>query len=324
MNIVLKGVHAATHEAVLRRKLALPAEITGCDGSEPRERLAAALAEADVAVAMSWRAPVPPAPRLKLLQLPGAGLDGIDVSEVPEGAQICNVFGHETGISEYVLLAMLEWQVRLSEMDAAFKAGSWRHSLIRLGPQHGEVAGKTVGLVGYGHIGRAVAARAKACAMRVVAVTRTPPGNEASLDAAFPTERLHEALAQCDFVVLACPLNDATRNLIDRAALAAMPPHAVLINVARAAVVDEDALYEALGESRIGGAILDVWYRYPKPDGPDVAPSRHPFHALDNVIMTPHASGWTEGLIERRWTVIADNIARLADGRPLHNPVARP
>jgi phosphoglycerate dehydrogenase-like enzyme len=324
MKSVLKGIHAATREAVLRRKLAHPADIAACDGSEPQEALAAALADADVAVAMSWRAPVPPAPNLKLLQLPGAGLDGIDFSLVPEGAQVCNVFGHETGIAEYVLLAMLEWQVRLGEMNAAFKAGSWRHSLIRLGPQHGEVAGKTVGLIGYGHIGRAVAQRAKACAMRVVAITRTPPGDDANLDAAFPIARLHEALAQCDVVVLACPLTEATRNLIDGAALAAMRPHAVLINVARAAVVDEDALYEALSGGRIGGAVLDVWYRYPKPGGPDVRPSRRPFHELDNVIMTPHASAWTEGLIERRWTVIADNIARLADGRPLHNQVTRP
>ena len=324
MKIVLKGIHAAANEAVLRRKLALAADIVACDGSEPAGALAEALAEADVAVAMNWCAPLPPVPRLKLLQLPGAGTDGIDPALVPAGAALCNVYGHEIGISEYVMLAMLEWQIRLGDMNAAFKAGSWRHSLIRMGPTHGEVAARTVGVVGYGHIGRAVAARAKAFGMRVVAVTRTPPGDDAALDAAYPAERLADALGECDFVVLACPLTEHTRGLIDSAALAAMKPEAVLINVARGQVVDEDALYRALRDRSIGGAVLDVWYSYPNADGPDVAPSRQPFHELDNVIMTPHASGWTEGLIERRWTVIADNIGRLADGRPLHNRIARP
>ena len=74
----------------------------------------------------------------------------------------------------------------------------------------------------------------------------------------------------------------------------------------------------------IGGAVLDVWYRYPPPGEDEARPSRHPFHMLDNVIMTPHASAWTDGLLERRWTVIADNIDRFAAGRPMRNIVALP
>jgi phosphoglycerate dehydrogenase-like enzyme len=103
-----------------------------------------------------------------------------------------------------------------------------------------------------------------------------------------------------------------------------MRPEAVLINVARGPIVDEDALYQTLSARTIRGAVLDTWYRYPGPGDPDVQPSRHPFHELDNVVMTPHCSGWTEGLMERRFAVIADNIERLRAGRPLLNQVHPP
>ena len=110
-------------------------------------------------------------------------------------------------------------------------------------------------------------------------------------------------------------------RLIGRSEFAHMKPEAVLINVARGPIVDEDALYEALANRTIRGAVLDVWYRYPEPRDAALRPSRHPFHHLDNVVMTPHCSGWTEGLMERRFAVIIDNIQRLRDGRPLLNQV---
>ena len=100
-----------------------------------------------------------------------------------------------------------------------------------------------------------------------------------------------------------------------------MRPEAVLINVSRAAIVEEAGLYEALRARRIGGAILDVWYAYPTPDAPDAAPSRFPFQALDNVLMTPHASAWTREMVGRRWRFIAANLDRLARGEPVQNVV---
>jgi phosphoglycerate dehydrogenase-like enzyme len=88
--------------------------------------------------------------------------------------------------------------------------------------------------------------------------------------------------------------------------------------------VDEDALYEACKAGRIGGAVIDVWWRYPKGKDDRLLPSRHPLHELDNVILTPHTSGWSAGLHERRWRVIAANLDRLARGEPLVNLVRRP
>ena len=100
-----------------------------------------------------------------------------------------------------------------------------------------------------------------------------------------------------------------------------MKPTAAIINVARGLVIDEDALYDTLMERRIAGAIIDAWYNYPTPDNLSIPPSKHPFHELPNVLMTPHSSIWTRGMIARRWAAIANNIDQFAGGGPLANVV---
>jgi phosphoglycerate dehydrogenase-like enzyme len=101
-----------------------------------------------------------------------------------------------------------------------------------------------------------------------------------------------------------------------------MKPGAFLINIARGPIVDEDALYAALRDRQIAGAALDVWWQYPNPAEPYRRGSRHPFHELPNVIATPHNSGWTTGMVGRRWDEIAGNLSRFARGEPLANVVA--
>jgi phosphoglycerate dehydrogenase-like enzyme len=233
---------------------------------------------------------------------------------------VCNCFEHEIGIAEYVLATMLEWSIGIRRLDDKFRQGSWAGSYL-LGPRHGEVFGKAVGILGYGHIGREVARRARAFGMRVTCCTRTPRPDDLA-DEVLGRDRLPDVLASSDFVVVALPLTDDTRGLLNEAALASMRPSAVLINVARGAIVDEEALYTALKERRIAGAILDVWYRYPPRRRPEPTwPSAFPFHDLDNVLMTPHASGWTDGLLVRRNRAMATNLNRLARGEPLLNVV---
>ena len=100
-----------------------------------------------------------------------------------------------------------------------------------------------------------------------------------------------------------------------------MKPDAFLINIARGQVIDEDALYAALRDGRLGGAALDVWWQYPTAAEPNRRGSRHPFHELPNVIVTPHNSGWTSGMVRRRWDEIAENIRRFARGDSLINVV---
>jgi phosphoglycerate dehydrogenase-like enzyme len=134
--------------------------------------------------------------------------------------------------------------------------------------------------------------------------------------------QLHELLAASDVVVVTIPLSDSTRGLIDAAALAAMKPTAILVNVARGAVVDEKALHTALTDGTIAGAGIDVWWRNPRdPDTP--LPSHLDFTALDNVVLTPHQSGHTEEVFAGRAGDITDHIDALGAGLPLHHVVDR-
>ncbi len=300
--------------------LRTPWKIEVADSADP-SAFAQALRDADAIVSMAWSASFPPAPKLRLLQLPGAGTDAISFEHVPPTAAVCNAFEHEIGISEYVIAGMLEWTIGFRKLDPCIRQGDWTGSYI-CGPHHGEMFGKTLGIIGYGHIGREVAKRAKAFGMRILGCGRQSHPGDAYCESVRTADALDEVLAASDFVLIAVPLNSATRNLIDAARLGAMKPTAVLINVARGAIVDEAALFSALNSKQIGGAILDVWYRYPQQGhnrGP--VPWNYPFNELENVILTPHASGWTDGLTARRNRVIAENLDRLARAEPYINLV---
>jgi phosphoglycerate dehydrogenase-like enzyme len=187
-----------------------------------------------------------------------------------------------------------------------------------------ELAGKTLCILGYGHIGRALAQRARAFGMDVRAMRRDrSAGADASVDVLGGPEDLRDLLRQADYVVVTLSLNDSTRGLIGKAELDLMKPSAFLVNVARAEIIDEAALYRALADRRIAGAALDVWYRYPAGPGATF-PGNCPFHELPNVLMTPHVSGWTAGMLAARVTLIVDNIERIARGEPPANVITSP
>jgi phosphoglycerate dehydrogenase-like enzyme len=290
---------------------------------EDRNELQHKLANADAMISMNWARDMPDAPKLKLLQLPGAGTDDIAFDSVPVRAAVCNVFEHEIGIAEYVLSAMLQWVIGIPRMDAALRRGEWYGSHLA-GPRHGELYGQTLGIIGYGRIGREVAMRARAFGLNILACSRTPRPGDGLVEHVEPMEKLDALLAQSDFILLAIPLESSTTGLIDRERLGKMKPAAFIINVARGALVDEKALYEACRDRRIGGAAIDTWYRYPAPGETRGAPSSLPFRDLDNVIMTPHGSGWTDSLRPRRCRLIAQNLDRVARGEPLVNVVRQP
>ena len=319
-NLVVLDSVAPERIATLRRHLGPRWEIF--ETKPGASELAGALAAADAVITFEFGTALPPTPRLRLLQISGAGYDQVDLARLPPGCTLCNVYEHEIGMAEYVLAGMLEWTIGLRAMDRRLRQGDWLGSFHK--PDfHGELAGKTLGIVGFGHIGAEVARRARAFDMRVGAVTRTPRPSEL-LDWVAPMAELDARLPECDFVLLCCPLNETTRGLIDRRRLALMKPSSVLINVARGEVADEDALYEALLDKTIAGAILDVWYVYPSAGNREPLPAYRPFHELANVIMSPHASGCTDRLLDRRWQVMTENLERFAAGRELRNQVPLP
>jgi phosphoglycerate dehydrogenase-like enzyme len=326
MRVILLGDLVSSYVPAMKPKLTVPCElIPVADKAEP-EAMQEAFAAADAALVLAWPKGLPAAPRLKLVQVSGAGYEAVDFDAVPAEAAVCNAFGHEEAMGEYAVMAMLAWCHRFLTYNTAFRRGSWRLGSRFGGPFHDELNGKTVGILGLGRIGAAVATRAKALGTSVVAINRSERPKPAFVDRLYRWGELHDFLKACDFVVVCCALNAETKGLVDRAALAAMGRSAVIMNLARGPVIDEDALYEALKARRIGGAILDVWWQYPPLDQPEAPPSRHEFRKLSNVFMTPHVSGWTHGMLDRRMAQVADNVARLARGEPLINVVrpARP
>jgi phosphoglycerate dehydrogenase-like enzyme len=258
---------------------------------------------------------------MKLLHAPAAGTDSIDRTCLPPQAKLANCFGHENAISEYVMAALLARHVPLHDADQALRQGEWRYFAGRPGALRTELSSQTMGLVGFGHIAIALAHRAKAFGMKVLVANRSAIQSP-EVDSSFLLEDLHAFMAACDCVVVTLPLTDNTRSLINANALSCMRSDAILVNVGRGAVVDEAALFDSLKEQRIGGAIIDTWYQYPSAETVNCAPSKFDFASLQNVLMTPHMSGWTQGTVLRRQQTIADNINRLSSGRPLLNVIS--
>jgi phosphoglycerate dehydrogenase-like enzyme len=323
MKALFVGAFAAAQAGRITPKLETALDTTVVADRSDLAAFAAGLVEAEIVVTEAWSAGMPAAPRLRLLQAPLTGVDAIDAAAVPKGVTVCNAYGHEPAVAEYAIMAMLMWRHRVVEISQAFRAGSWRWSPLVGGQLHAELAGQTVGVVGLGHIGREIAWRAAALGCKVLAANRTARDKPPGVERLYALADLDDMLGRCDIVALCCALTPDTQGLIDARRLAAMRPNALLINVARGAVCDEEALYAALRDGRLAGAALDTWWNYPTAAEPERRPSRYPFQGLPNVLMTPHCSPWTDGTVERRAVDIARNLDRCARGEALANIVFR-
>jgi len=215
---------------------------------------------------------------------------------------------YDRSVAEMVLAYMLLVVKELPGFLRLQAEHRWQKASLR------EMEGLTVGFVGFGGIGRQVAAWARPLGMRIVATRRHPEGAAFPVDLMLPPERLPELLAQSDFVVVGLPSTPQTRGLIGAHALAQMKPGAWLINVARGGLVDEAALVSALRAGRLGGACLDVFEEEPLPQD-------SPLWSLPNVILTPHTSGLSPRLHERSAELFLENLGRYVAGRPLLNVV---
>lgn len=281
----------------------------------------------------SFATPLPSpeqAPRLKWVQLYSAGIDKIVNEPLFRTSVIFTTASgvHASTMAEYVFTMILAWFHRLPQLMERKQREQWatsaeRHSLFL--PE--ELCGKTLGIVGYGSIGRQAARLAKAFGMHVLAMqhnsNHSDPGFQfpgigdpagSFPDRYYAPDQLHKLLAESDVVLIAVPLTAQTAGMFDRAAFAAMKQTAFLVNIARGDVCDETALIDALTEKRIGGAALDVFHQEP-------LPAHHPLWQLPNVFISPHTAGLTPLYNERAATIFEENVQRYVTGQPLLNVV---
>lgn len=268
------------------------------------------------------------AKKLKLIQLCCAGTENIPWDSLKDkDIYVSNTRGAESVlIAEHAIALLLALDKSIVSRHNKFQQG------IMDKESSSEVSGKTLGILGLGSIGTEVAKRALAFDMRVIAIKRHPSkrsGRELSLDFICDADGLEEVLKgldfiggpddlekilkMSDFIVITLPLTPKTRGLIEERELRMMKKSIFLVNVSRAAIVDEEALYRALKERRIAGAGLDVWYKKPK----------YLIHKLDNVIATPHVAGATGAPVRNELKILAENISRISRGEKPINQVDR-
>ena len=305
--------------AIIRHAAPPGIEVLTLDADSDDERKAK-LARADVAIVASHplRQPLIDAARsLRLVHHQGVGWQdtvdhqalrarGIRLATTPEGTT--------TGVAEHALLLMLACCKLLPYADRELREGRFHVNALRARSR--ELAGMTIGYVGFGRIGQAVAQRVRAFEATGIyhdaAVTLDAP---AERDLSVRAGTLDEVLATADIVSLHLPLTAATRNLIGRKEIAGMKRGAMLVNTARGGIVDEDALAEALADGHLAAAGLDVFAKEP----PDPA---HPLFALANVVVTPHISAGTRDALATKMRALFDNVERFFRGEPLRNEIS--
>ena len=253
------------------------------------------------------------APRVRWVHSKAAGLDTMLFPALIESpVPLTNGSGvFSQSLGEFVLAAVLYFAKDFRRMVRNQMAGRWEQFDVV------EVTGQTVGIVGYGDIGRAAATRLRAMGLRILAVRRQGPSLynvDPLVDRIYSPDRRVEMIAQCDYVVAAAPLTPDTRGLIGEAEFAAMKPNAVVINVGRGPVIDEAAMVRALTEGRIKGAGLDVFDQEPLPEG-------HPFYRLENVLLSPHCADHTADWQEQAMRFFLQQFERYRTGEPLLNVV---
>jgi phosphoglycerate dehydrogenase-like enzyme len=217
------------------------------------------------------------------------------------------VFSQSLG--EFVLAAILYFAKDFRRMMRNQVAGVWEQFDVD------EIACQTVGIVGYGDIGRAAATRAHAMGMKVLAIKRHPPQSpDPLIDQFYPPEALLEMLGRCDYVVVALPLTAETHHMVGDKEFAAMKPTAVIINVGRGPVIDQQAMVRALMAKRIKGAGLDVFEHEPLPAG-------DPMYSLENVLLSPHCADHTADWLNQAMRFFLEQDHRFSNGEPLQNIV---
>ncbi len=277
-------------------------------------------------------------PNLRAVIVPFAGVPQATLELVRRrnGITIHNLHHNAPETAELAVALLLAAAKRVVPMDAALRKGDWRPRYQPDGTV--SLEGKTALVLGYGEIGKRAARSLHCLGMSVIGVRKSPTGpNRDEVAEIRSASELRKLLPQADVLVLCLPQTPETDRLLGREELSLLPRGAILVNVARATIVEEAALFEALSNGTLHSAGLDVWYRYPAPDeraigivpgyfeAPESAantmPSSFPFHELENVVLSPHRAGAALGTETRRAEHLAKLLEAAAAGRPIPNRV---
>lgn len=317
---LLEKIQSASPEVTLK-------QVTLPGGKWPEDKQTTA----EVLYAISGIPSLELAPNLRWVQTHSAGVDQYREHPVWDSdVVITNASGvHAPNIAQYVMAQMLAWANRVPTWLRLQAEAEWpKDRWSKLAPE--ELRGKTIGILGYGSIGREIARVAKAFGMVVLATKRDarhledtnftlPDTGDAKGELPsriYPGEATRSMVAGCDYVVITLPLTDKTHHLFDEAMFRAMRPNAFLVNIGRGPIIKESDLVRALKKGWIAGAGLDVFETEP-------LPADSPLWQMDNVIISPHISGFTPHYDERTTDLFRENLKRYMNGQPLLNVVNR-
>lgn len=263
-------------------------------------------------------------PNLRSVVIPFAGAPAATIALIRDYPEITlyNLHHNAAATAELALALILAAAKQIVPMDQALRSHDWR---LRYSPDQAiQLSGRSALILGYGEVGRRVGAGLRGMGMTVSGIRRHPSAPDE-----YGPERLAECLARADLFVITAPLTKETEGMIGVEALAALPPGAILVNVGRAQIVNEQALYDALVSGRLHSAGLDVWYRYPQaeaaavpgyfatpPSAANSPPANLPFGELPNVVMSPHRGGATRETETERTKGLAALIEAIWEGRP--------
>ena len=294
------GIATAEYAGALRSRLP---DTTIRVATTPSEELAL-LADAEFVTGVTFDdEQLEAASNLRVFASAYAGTGHLPMDSLAErDVTVTNASGvHGPNIGEHVLGAILSFTRRFHVGARRQRRKEWRSY------QAYELQGSTVTVVGLGALGRAVCDRLEPFGVETIGVRYSPDkGGPTDEVIGFDDDAFHEALARTDYLVLACPLTDETRGLVDREAFRTLDPEAVIVNVARGPVVDTDALVSALQSNAIRGASLDV-------TDPEPLPEDHPLWTFGNVQITPHNAGHTPQYYERLADIVAENVERIEE-----------
>ena len=266
--------------------------------------------------------------QLQFIQVPWTGVDNINYDLLRKyGVVLCNSHSNSDVVAEHAIALMMDAAKKIAYHDRLMRLGEWNrlfpNNTNNLSPFSRQIAGTNVGLIGYGAISKGIHRLLQGYDCNFKVFTRTGiPAQEGNSLCLYPISDFQNEAVDLDYLFICVPLTEATRGMVNKSFLKALPKHCILINISRGAVIVENDLYESLTNGQLAFAAIDTWNQYPTPSNQKVLPSSlNDFHQLDNIILSPHRAGYVDSGFPHLDDAI-ENLNRAKAGKPLKNIIS--